>query len=53
MQQYGDAAKQLNEAAKLDARLPDVYLHLALAYSALGDKKNVDEALKKAVAPAQ
>jgi protein phosphatase len=53
LKQYSEAAKQLSEAAKLDARLPDVYLHLALAYSALGDKKNVDEALKKAVAPAQ
>ena len=53
LRQYPEAVKHLNEAARLDARLPDVYLHLALAYSALGDKKNVDEALKKAVAPAQ
>ncbi len=55
LKQYAEAVKHLNEAARLDARLPDVYLHLALAYSALGDKKNVDEALKKAVTtmPAQ
>jgi serine/threonine protein phosphatase PrpC len=53
LKQYPEAAKHLSEAARLDARLPDVYLHLALAYSAQGDKKNVDEALKKAVVPAQ
>jgi PPM family protein phosphatase len=53
LKQYPEAAKHLNEAARLDSRLPDVYLHLALAYSAVGDKKNVDEALKRAVAPMQ
>lgn len=49
LKQYSEAAKHLSEAARLDARLPDVYLQLALAYSALNDKKNVDEALRKAV----
>lgn len=53
LKQYPEATKYLNEAARLDARLPDVYVHLALAYSALGDKKSVDEALKRAVAPVQ
>lgn len=49
MKQYADAVKHLNEAAKLDANLPDVYVHLALAYSALNDKKNLEESLKKAL----
>lgn len=49
MKQYPDAVKHLNEAARLDANLPDIYVHLALAYSALNDKKNLEESLKKAL----
>lgn len=49
MKQYPDAVKHLNEAVRLDANLPDVYVHLALAYSALNDKKNLEESLKKAL----
>ncbi|MBI3426797.1 MAG: protein phosphatase 2C domain-containing protein [Acidobacteria bacterium] len=49
MKQYPDAVKHLNEAARLDATLPDLYVHLALAYSALNDKKNMEESLKKAL----
>lgn len=49
MKQYPDAIKHLNEAARLDANLPDIYVHLALAYSALNDKKNLEESLKKAL----
>lgn len=49
LKQYPDAVKHLNEAVRLDANLPDVYVHLALAYSALNDKKNLEENLKKAL----
>ncbi len=49
LKQYPDAVKHLNEAARLDGNLPDIYLHLALAYSALNDKKNLEESLKKAL----
>ena len=49
MKLYPDAVKHLNEAVRLDANLPDVYVHLALAYSALNDKKNLEESLKKAL----
>jgi protein phosphatase len=48
LKQYPDAIKQLQAAVQLDAKLPQIYLHLALAYSASGDKKNADEMLKKA-----
>lgn len=49
LKQYPDALKHLSEAARLDARLPNVYVHLALAYAAQNDRKNEDEALKKAI----
>jgi PPM family protein phosphatase len=49
LKQYPDAVKHLNEAVRLDASLPDIYVHLALAYSALNDKKNLEESLKKAL----
>ncbi len=49
LKQYPDAVKHLNEAARLDANLPDIHVHLALAYSALNDKKNLEESLKKAL----
>jgi serine/threonine protein phosphatase PrpC len=45
---YPDALKHLGEAARLDAALPDVYVHLALAQLAVGDKKMAEESLKKA-----
>ncbi len=49
MKQYPDAVKHLNEAARLDANFPDIHVHLALAYLALNDKKNLEESLKKAL----
>ena len=51
LKQYSDAVKQLNEAARLDDKLPLVFVHLALAYEAAGDKKNATESLRRAIAP--
>ncbi len=48
--QYQDAIKSLNEAAKLDDKLPNVFVHLALAYDAAGDRKNAAESLRRAIA---
>jgi serine/threonine protein phosphatase PrpC len=45
---YPDALKHLGEAARLDANLPHVYIYLALAQLAGGDKKMAEESLKKA-----
>ncbi|MBL8205878.1 MAG: protein phosphatase 2C domain-containing protein [Blastocatellia bacterium] len=53
LKQYSEAVKQLNEAARLDAKLPLVFVHLALAYDAMGDKKNAAENLRRAVATPQ
>src|SRR5205807_3150479 len=49
--QYQDAIKNLNEAAKLDDKLPNVFVHLALAYDAAGDRKSAAESLRRAIAP--
>lgn len=46
--QYPEALKHLNEAARLDEKLPNIFAHLALAYEAIGDKKNASLNLKKA-----
>jgi protein phosphatase len=51
LKQYSEAVKQLSEAARLDAQLPLVFVHLALAYDALGDKKNATANLQRAIAP--
>lgn len=51
LKQYSDAVKQLSEAARLDDKLPLVFVHLALAYEAAGDKKNATESLRRAIAP--
>ena len=48
LKQYAEAVKQFNEAARLDDKLPLVFVHLALAYDALGDKKNATENLRRA-----
>jgi tetratricopeptide (TPR) repeat protein len=53
MKQPSDAVKQLSEAAKLDSKLPNIFVHLALAYEAAGDKKNATEALRRAIAPVE
>ena len=51
--QYQDAIKNLNEAAKLDDKLPNVFVHLALAYDAAGDRKNAAESLRRAIKDAE
>lgn len=50
LKQYADAIKQLSEAARMDDKLPLVFVHLALAYDAIGDKKNVSDSLRRAIA---
>jgi protein phosphatase len=50
LKQYQEAAKNLSEAAKLNDRLPGVFLHLALAYDALGNRQGVSENLRRAAA---
>ena len=49
LKQPAEAVKQLNEAAKGNDKLPNVFVHLALAYEAAGDKKNATESLKRAI----
>jgi protein phosphatase len=51
LKQYSEAIKRLSEAARLNDKLPNVYVHLALAYEAAGDKKNALESLRRAIAP--
>jgi protein phosphatase len=48
--QYQDAARNLNEAARQNDKLPGVFLYLALASDALGNRQAVSENLKRAVA---
>lgn len=47
--QYQEAIRQLREAAERDAKLPNVYVHLALAYGAAGDRRGADESLRRAL----
>ncbi|HEU0177085.1 MAG TPA: protein phosphatase 2C domain-containing protein [Blastocatellia bacterium] len=42
---YDDAVTHLKEAAKQDAKLPDVWAHLATAYLGLGQSRNAMDAL--------
>ncbi len=49
LKNYPDAIKNLNEAAKLNDKLPNVFGHLSLAYSAIGDRKNAEEYLRRSV----
>jgi PPM family protein phosphatase len=49
LKQYSEAVKQLSEAARLDDKLPLVFVHLALAQDAAGDKKNATESLRRAI----
>ncbi len=46
--QYQDAVKNLTEAARANDKLPGVFLHLALAYDGLNDRKGVSENLRHA-----
>jgi protein phosphatase len=48
---YDEAANRLKEAAKLDAKLPDVWAHLAAAYLGLGQSRNAMDALQRLSAP--
>ena len=50
LKQYSEAVKQLSEAARLNDKLPLVFVHLALAYDGMGDKKNAAESLRRAIA---
>lgn len=50
LKQPAEAIRQLTEAAKANDKLPNVFVHLALAYEAAGDKKNAMESLKRAIA---
>ncbi len=49
LKQPAEAVKQLNEAAKGNDKLPNIFVHLALAYEGAGDKKNAMESLKRAI----
>lgn len=44
---YDDAVTHLKEAAKLDAKLPDVWSYMALAYLGLGQTRNAIDALQR------
>ncbi|MBX3278886.1 MAG: protein phosphatase 2C domain-containing protein [Acidobacteria bacterium] len=48
LKNYPEAIGALNEAARLDAALPDVYLYLARAYEAIGDRRMKEESLRRA-----
>src|SRR5262245_35006862 len=48
---YDDAVNRLKEAAKLDAKLPDVWAYLATAYIGLGQSRNAMDALLHISAP--
>src|SRR5215813_4998699 len=48
---YDEAANHLNQAAKLNADLPDVWAHLAAAYLGLGQPRNALDALRNLSAP--
>lgn len=48
LRNYPEAIGELNEAARLDAALPDVYLYLARAYDAIGDRRMKEESLRRA-----
>lgn len=53
VKQYAEAAKSLGEAARLNEKLPNVYVHLALAQESAGDHKGAGESLRRAVAAAE
>ena len=49
---YDDAVTHLKEAAKLDAKLPDVWSYMAMAYLGLGQPRNAMDALQRISASA-
>lgn len=48
---YDEATTRLKEAAKLDAKLPDVLAHLAAAYLGSGQTRNAMDVLQRLSAP--
>ncbi len=48
-----EALKPLQEAVRLDPKLSEGYVRLAMVYSALKDQKNADDALRRAAALGQ
>ncbi len=48
---YDEAANRLKEAAKLDAKLPNVWAYLATAYLESGQSSNAKDALRRIFAP--
>jgi tetratricopeptide (TPR) repeat protein len=44
---YDDAVTHLKEAAKLDAKLPDIWSYMAMAYLGLGQPRNAWDALQR------
>jgi protein phosphatase len=49
LKRYPDAIRELSEAARLDPRLPNIYIHLALAYRSVGDRRNAEASLRRAL----
>src|SRR5262245_24282706 len=47
---YDDAANRLNQAAKLNANLPDVWALLAAAYLGMRQPRNAEDALRNLLA---
>lgn len=50
MKQPQEAVKNLSEAARLNEKLPLVFVHLAIAQEAIGDRKGANESLRRAIA---
>ena len=46
---YDDAIKHLNEAARIDPNLQDVWNHLALVYLTLGQRSNAQDCIQRAI----
>ncbi|HYE73592.1 MAG TPA: protein phosphatase 2C domain-containing protein [Blastocatellia bacterium] len=49
LKQSQEAVRNLSEAARLNERLPLVFVHLAIAQDAAGDRKGANESLRRAV----
>lgn len=47
LKEYEGAIRELNEAVRLDDRLPGVHGHLARAYKAVGDRRKMEESLRR------
>ncbi|QQS46992.1 MAG: protein phosphatase 2C domain-containing protein [Acidobacteriota bacterium] len=49
---YDEAVNQLSQAARLDSKLPDVQIYLAMAYISIGQMRNARDLLHQAVGAA-